>query len=74
MPLPSLDDTISDATTVGTDLGAITTAIAALPATPHEADLPAIVTIVADLNTAALAFQSIVTQILTSLSTTRINQ
>lgn len=74
MPLPSLDNPIADTEAVGTELEAIATAVAALPATPLEADLPDIVQIVADLGTAAASLQIIVSQILTVLSTTRINQ
>lgn len=75
MPLPILaTDLINEAETVSTNLAAVSTAITALPATPLEADLPDIVQIVADLNTAAQALQVIVAQILTILSTTRISQ
>ena len=74
MPVPSLDDPITDAETVSTNLTAVSAAIAALPATPLEADLPDIVQIVADLNTAAQAMQVIVAQVLTMISTTRVSQ
>ena len=75
MPMPiSASELIADAETLNTDLTAISTAIAALPGTPLEADLPDIVQIVADLNTAAQAMQAIVAQVLTVISTTRINQ
>lgn len=75
MPLPFLATTlINEAETVGTNLEAVSTAIAALPATPLEADLPDIVQVVTDLNTAAQTLQGIVAQILTILSTTRISQ
>lgn len=74
MPIPSLDDTIIQVDEVSTDLGAVTTALAALPATPLEADLPDIVAIVSDLNSAATSLQAVVASMLTVLSTTRINQ
>lgn len=74
MPLPSLDQSITEVGDVGTSLAGVTTAIAALPATPLEADLPDIVKIVADLNTAAITLQGVVSQVLTVLSTTRVNQ
>lgn len=74
MPIPSLETSIDNAADVATELSAINTAIAALPATPLEADLPDIVQIVDDLNNAATALQGIVTQILTTISTTRIGQ
>lgn len=74
MPLPSVETFQADAEVVATDLAAVTTAIAALPATPLEADLPDIVQIVADLSTAAAALQGIVSQILVVLSTTRVSQ
>lgn len=59
---------------IAVQLEGVSTAIAALPATPLEADLPDIVQIVANLTTQAEALQSIVTQILSVISTTRINQ
>lgn len=75
MPLPNLAlDLIIEAETVSTNLEAVSTAIAALPPTPLEADLPDIVQIVADINVAATGLQAIVAQILTILSTTRISQ
>jgi predicted trehalose synthase len=74
MPLPSVGDFQTDAEAVGTDLAAVSVAIAGLPATPLEADLPDIVQIVADLSTAAAALQDVVSQILGVLSTTRISQ
>lgn len=75
MPLPQTARMLeSDVTEVGTQLTAVATALSALPATPLEADLPDIVQIVADLGTSAEALQSIVAQILTVLSTTRVNQ
>lgn len=73
MPFPALEDPIADADAVASDLTTITAALDALPATPLEADLPDIVQIVTDLNGAAVAMQAIVAQILTTLSTTRIN-
>jgi hypothetical protein len=75
MPLPtSARDLVDDAQVISNDLTAISAAIAALPATPLEADLPDIVQIVADLNSAATAMQGIVAEVLTVLSTTRVNQ
>jgi len=74
MPLPSVDDIITDVEAVNTGLTDVAAALAALPATPLEADLPDIVQIVADLNTAAANLQAVVAQVLTVLSTTRINQ
>lgn len=74
MPIPNLEATIADAETVATDLTAVATAIAALPATPVEADLPDIVQIVADLNMATQTVQSVVAQVLAVISTTRIGQ
>lgn len=75
MPLPSLVYGLqADAEVIETNLAAVTTAIAALPATPLEADLPDIVQIVADLNSAAESLRVVVASILTILSTTRVNQ
>lgn len=74
MPLPSLDVPIDQVDDLNTSLGAITAAIAALPATPREVDLPDIVKIVADLTAAAGSLQTIVAQVLIVLSTTRVNQ
>lgn len=74
MPIPSLDDPIAEAATLSTEFTAIAAAIAALPATPLEADLPDIVSIVADLNTSTQTMRAIVAQVLTIISTTRISQ
>lgn len=74
MPIPSLDTPITDVDQAGVDLGAITTALAALPGTPLEADLPDIVAIVASLNAVAATLQGVVSQVLTVLSTTRVGQ
>lgn len=75
MPLPHRSlELLADAEVIDTELAAVSTAIAALPATPLEADLPDIVQIVNDLNSAAQSLQVIVAQILGVLSTTRVNQ
>lgn len=75
MPLPIKSvDLQNETVTIGNDLTAVDTAIAALPATPLEADLPDIVQIVADLNTAAQALRGVVAEILSILTTTRVNQ
>lgn len=74
MPLPSLDQPITGNDDVGTDLTNIVGALAALPNPPLEADLPAIIAIVADLNAAAAALQAVMSQILVVLSTTRVGQ
>lgn len=75
MPLPVTALNLTDeAETINTNLAAVSTAIDALPDPPLEADLPDIVQIVADLNTAAQSLQAIVAEILTVLSTTRVNQ
>lgn len=75
MPIPtSASELSADAETVSTGLSAISDAIAALPATPLEADLPDIVQIVADLATSAAALQAIVDSLITILATTRIKQ
>lgn len=74
MPIPiSAGELIADAEALSTDLDAVSAAISALPATPLEADLPDIVQIVADINTAAQTMQAIVASVLTIISTTRIN-
>lgn len=75
MPLSILArELVTEAETLNTDLTSISAAIAALPNPPLEADLPDIVQIVSDLNTAATTMQGIVTQTLIVISTTRINQ
>lgn len=75
MPLPeSARDLPTDVAAVGVELAAVDTALAGLPGTPLEADLPDIVQIVADLSTASTNLQAIVTTITNILSTTRINQ
>ena len=73
MPLPITARNLTDeAQTVNTNLTNISAAIAALPNPPLEADLPDIIQIVADLNSAAQIMQGIVDQVLVVLSTTRI--
>lgn len=75
MPLPSIALGLQPAAEeIVTDLEAIGTALDALPATPLEADLPDIVQIVKDLKNTSTAIQTIVTQVLGILSTTRIQQ
>lgn len=75
MPLPSTALGLQPAAEeILTGLEGVNTALAALPETPLEADLPDIVQIVADLNTQATALQGIVVQVLAVLSTTRVNQ
>lgn len=59
---------------VDAELADIDTAIAALPATPVEADLPDIVNIVVAIKAASTNLNSIMNTIVTVLSTTRINQ
>lgn len=58
----------------GTELGNINSSIAALPATPVEADLPDIVAIVASLSETATTLNTLVKDITNLVRTTRINQ
>lgn len=75
MPLPSAGRELpAEITSVGNELADIETALGGLPATPLEADLPAIVQIVADLQTATSNLRAAVDKIGAILSTTRVNQ
>lgn len=75
MPMPKsvseLHDQLAD---VQTQVEAVDTALAALPGTPLEADLPDIVQIVADLTSTTTALKSIVDTIATVIATTRMSQ
>lgn len=75
MALPrSAKELAAELETVGTSITAVDNAIAALPATPLEADLPDIVQVVADLSAATASLKTIVDTVAVILSTTRINQ
>lgn len=75
MPLPEAAKEIpADIAAVQTSIDAVDTAIAGLPATPLEADLPDIVQIISDLSAAATSLRTVVDSIATILATTRVNQ
>lgn len=73
MPMPQTD-LINELQSIGNELGDVSTAIEALPPTPLEGDLPAIVQIVNDLVTTTGNLKSSVDTIVTILTTTRVNQ
>lgn len=75
MPTPlTFSQAETDLAVLGSDLSNISAAIAALPATPLEADLPNIVAIVSSLNTAATTLSNTVANITSAIARTRINQ
>lgn len=75
MPLPEAARSLEpDLIVVQGQLEAVATSIAALPATPVEADLPDIVQVVADLADTAAALKVVVDTIANVLATTRVNQ
>jgi hypothetical protein len=75
MPLPeAANDLPSVTAAIEATLGVVETGLAALPATPVEADLPDIVQIVADLHAAASELRAAMATVATILSTTRVNQ
>lgn len=75
MPTPrALLDADATLTTAASDLSDVASAIAALPSTPLEADLPDIVAIVASLNTITTTLNETVGTALNAIAKVRINQ
>lgn len=75
MPLPrEARELETNLDSVQSQMEGVATSIAALPATPLEADLPDIVQVVADLADTAAALKVVVDTIANVLATTRINQ
>lgn len=75
MPIPKEARTlIDDVADIETAVTAVDTAIAALPATPLEADLPDIVQIVADISAVAASLRAAVATLTSIVATVRINQ
>ena len=75
MPLPKEGRlTRQEIIDMETELAAVDVKLAALPATPVEADLPDIVEIVADIQVVATSLRSAMETMANILATTRINQ
>lgn len=65
---------VTELETISSDLTAIDTAIAALPATPVEADLPDIVAIIVNIHAATNTLNTTLTEFIKLLRKVRIGQ
>jgi hypothetical protein len=75
MALPkAMEDRIVELEVIDTQIAATETALAALPATPLEADLPDIVTIISDLTVSVKDLGTTLTAFINLIKTVRVNQ